>query len=386
MINTHYNHKEIEKFVQESNLIHNDEKYILVHLDKMFYIKKFLFDFLNSIKTENYDVAIKKIQKDNALSQSDLNYLNESVTNTINNIVEKKDTKSYIKFSITLIKEHTVSLAADKLKTLFKNTVLYPLFAISLFIIANVFLLDTFNLNAQSSHTNNTIFSVIVILSILLFHEFGHAAASAFFKVKPKEIGFGFYIIFPVFFANVSKIWVLKKKERILVNLGGIYFQLIANILLFILIFILPESTGFLLGIMKLNMFVALYALIPFIRNDGYWIYSDFFDIPNLNKRANSFPFLLYKSLFKKKESEKLSWPFILYSIGNYAFLYVIFSEFIFGAPQIISELLEIFQNNDINTIITAYFPELFKALISVFFIYLILKSFINWLKENIIS
>jgi putative peptide zinc metalloprotease protein len=382
MINSSENFKEIETFVNEASLIHNEEKYILIYLDKNYYIKKFLFDFLNIIKQENYSSAIQKIKSDNNLSESDLSSLNESVSNTINQIVEKDDTSSYVKYPFTLIKENIVIAISNKLRFLFRDYFLYTLFAVSLLIVGNIFLFDTFNFKLSEVSLNNTPFSIIVILVILLFHELGHSSASAFFKVPPKEIGFGFYIIFPVFFANVSKIWVLKRKDRIIVNFGGIYFQLIANIILFIMLFIFSNHTSFILGIMKINVFVALYSLIPFIRNDGYWVYSDFFDIQNLNKRANVFPYLLYLKVFKKEKREELTLPLAIYSIGNYIFLYMVISKFVFGAPEIFTELMHIFNNNSFYVIISDHFEILFKLLITLFFIYLITKAIVAWCKS----
>lgn len=382
MINSSENFKEIETFVNEASLIHNEEKYILIYLDKNYYIKKFLFDFLNIIKQENYSSALQKIKSDNNLSESDLSSLNESVSNTINQIVEKDDTSSYVKYPFTLIKENIVIAISNKLKFLFRDYFLYTLFTVSLLIVGNIFLFDTFNFKLSEVSLNNTPFSIIVILVILLFHELGHSSASAFFKVPPKEIGFGFYIIFPVFFANVSKIWVLKRKDRITVNFGGIYFQLIANIILFIMLFIFSNHTSFILGIMKINVFVALYSLIPFIRNDGYWVYSDFFDIQNLNKRANVFPYLLYLKVFKKEKREELTLPLAIYSIGNYIFLYMVISKFVFGAPEIFTELMHIFNNNSFYVIISDHFEILFKLLITLFFIYLITKAIVAWCKS----
>ena len=300
MINSSDNFRKIEAFVNQANLIHNEEKYILTYLDKNYYIKKFLFDFLNIIKHENYNLALQKIKSDNNLSEIDLSSLNKSVNETVDKIIEKDETPSYVKFSITLINKNIVRFISSKLKFLFKDYVLYTLLILSLLIVVNVFLVDVFSFKVAQVSLNNTPFSVLVILIILLFHELGHSSASAFFKVAPKEIGFGFYLIFPVFFANVSKIWLLRRKERIMVNFGGIYFQLIATIILFIMLFIFSNQTNFILGIMKINVFVALYSLIPFIRNDGYWVYSDFFDIQNLNKKANAFLYLLYVKIFKK--------------------------------------------------------------------------------------
>ncbi len=82
----------------------------------------------------------------------------------------------------------------------------------------------------------------VILFVILIFHEFGHAAASMKMSVKPKEIGVGFYLIFPVLYTNVTNIWVLKKNKRIIINIAGIYFQNIANVLLIMIYLFYPND------------------------------------------------------------------------------------------------------------------------------------------------
>ena len=48
-------------------------------LPVFFQKKQFLFDFLNIIKHENYNLALQKIKSDNNLSEIDLSSLNKSV-------------------------------------------------------------------------------------------------------------------------------------------------------------------------------------------------------------------------------------------------------------------------------------------------------------------
>jgi len=53
------------------------------------------------------------------------------------------------------------------------------------------------------------------ILSLII-HEIGHATATASMGKRAKEIGFGFYIIFPVFYTDVTSVWSMKKKSAFL--------------------------------------------------------------------------------------------------------------------------------------------------------------------------
>ncbi|MEL7162822.1 MAG: hypothetical protein AAFN92_18840, partial [Bacteroidota bacterium] len=63
--------------------------------------------------------------------------------------------------------------------------------------------------------------------AVLLFHELGHAASAYRFGVKPKKIGAGFYLVFPVLFADITEAWKLNRNRRLIVNMAGIYLQLL---------------------------------------------------------------------------------------------------------------------------------------------------------------
>lgn len=170
-----------------------------------------------------------------------------------------------------------------------------------------------------------TIFSIYLTIPVIAFwHEFGHSAASLYWNIKPKEIGFGLYLVFPIFYTDVSDIWRLPRMKRIFVNFGGIYFQMILSILLsFVFLIIDNINISYVIfSIFISNLFMLTYAIIPFFRNDGYWIYSDFFHIANLSYRSKKYPLMVRNLLKNNKISmqEKLNilksnWALFIYSI-----------------------------------------------------------------------
>lgn len=123
-----------------------------------------------------------------------------------------------------------------------------------------------------------------LLFACFLLHEIGHAAASQRFGSKPAEIGVGLYLIFPVLFCNVTEAWRLPRMARVVVNLGGVYFQLLATAAL--VPFQLASENGLLSLLIAANLMSILINLNPFFRFDGYWIYSDFFHLPNLRERS----------------------------------------------------------------------------------------------------
>jgi putative peptide zinc metalloprotease protein len=123
----------------------------------------------------------------------------------------------------------------------------------------------------------------IIILSVI-FHELGHATASARFRVKPGDIGFGIYFIYPALYTELGSAWLLPRMKRAVIDVGGFYFQLLATIPLY-LAFLLTHDNLYLLTIV-VNDFLIIFSLNPFFKFDGYWLLSDLLGVPNLQKRG----------------------------------------------------------------------------------------------------
>lgn len=118
----------------------------------------------------------------------------------------------------------------------------------------------------------------------VLFHELGHAAALIRGGGKPGRIGGGFYLFMPVMFAEVTHAWKLNRKERLLVNVGGMYFEWLFASLLCLFSTVLDLRFGQLAALIIL--YRTVWNLNPFLRSDGYWILSDWFGESSLMKSS----------------------------------------------------------------------------------------------------
>ena len=125
--------------------------------------------------------------------------------------------------------------------------------------------------------------TAVLFLSVLL-HELGHLSACRYFLCPHGGIRFGLYLIFPVLYADVTPAWRLHRKARVVVDLGGVYFQLLLTLPLFCLyretlnplwLFLFMELDG-----------LILFAMNPFLRFDGYWVCSDLLGVANLRSRS----------------------------------------------------------------------------------------------------
>lgn len=125
--------------------------------------------------------------------------------------------------------------------------------------------------------------------------------SSKFLSVQVGGVGIGLYLFRPVLFTDLSYIWKLSNKKRMVVDFGGIYFQIILmNI--FLIIFYFSKSTVW-AALLLFSILICLFNLNPFLRLDGYWILSDYLEVNNINKLA--FMYLeTIKARFLKKSRE----------------------------------------------------------------------------------
>src|SRR5450830_1579699 len=135
---------------------------------------------------------------------------------------------------------------------------------------------------------------LLVFLSIL-FHEIGHAAACYAMGAKPGRIGFGINGVFPTFFTDVSDIWTRGRKERMIVDAGGVYFQIIFSA--FLTLFIPLDST--IAASVKLIIVLAAFSCLPYFKFDGYWLLGDFLGKDSLETWIGNNVRQLYSKLTK---------------------------------------------------------------------------------------
>ncbi|MET0266217.1 MAG: hypothetical protein ABW202_11425, partial [Duganella sp.] len=119
-----------------------------------------------------------------------------------------------------------------------------------------------------------------------LIHELGHSAACRYFGCTHGAIGFGLYLIFPAWYADVSKAWRLAPRQRAVVDLGGVYFQ--ALLLIGIDLYALASGSALAYKLTWLITFTMLFTLNPVFKFDGYWLLSDLSGLHNLHRQVRS--------------------------------------------------------------------------------------------------
>ncbi|HVM09870.1 MAG TPA: hypothetical protein VM345_15490 [Acidimicrobiales bacterium] len=112
------------------------------------------------------------------------------------------------------------------------------------------------------------------------WHEFGHAAACFASGARPGAMGAGLYIVWPAFYTDVDDCRRLSRWGRLKVDLGGLYFNALAAVVLAGVWFVSRVDT--LLLVVAAQLLLMLRQLAPVIRADGYHILSDLVGVPDL--------------------------------------------------------------------------------------------------------
>lgn len=234
--------------------------------------------------------------------------------------IKKYEKPDYLKLSFLIINEKMLSKIVRYFYFLFKKKyaiciVSFAIIFISIIFITRIDLYKSFNVNSYF------VFYIIAMALSVTFHEIGHATAASYFGAKPGGIGGGFYLFRPVYYADVTDVWRLKKKQRIIVNLSGIYFELIFCSLL--LIISLITNNYILLVIALVISLTTLFNLNPFMRSDGFWIVSDLIDKPNLFQHATKKMKSILKWIFFRKPLQWHIYDLVLILYGMVSCLFM---------------------------------------------------------------
>jgi putative peptide zinc metalloprotease protein len=112
------------------------------------------------------------------------------------------------------------------------------------------------------------------------FHELGHAAACHYGGATPAGMGVGLYLVWPAFYTDVTDAYRLPRRDRLRVDLGGLYFNAVVAVITMAVW--LAWRKDALLLLVALQILQMVKQLSPIIRADGYHILSDATGVPDL--------------------------------------------------------------------------------------------------------
>ena len=152
------------------------------------------------------------------------------------------------------------------------------------------------------------------------FHEVGHASACRYCGVRPGKMGCGIYVVWPVFYTDITDSYRLGRGGRLRTDLGGIYF----NGLFIAALVVAYHLTGFApfaVTVIAINLEI-IQQLLPSFRFDAYYIVSDLVGIPDLFRYIVP---MAKRVMFLRPADERLKalkhWPKVIIGIWVYGII-----------------------------------------------------------------
>ena len=190
-------------------------------------------------------------------------------------------------------------------------------------------LVDTFSLEGMLGYG-------VTLTVVKVMHELGHAFTAKRFGCRVPTMGVAFLVMWPMAYTDTNDVWKLAdRRQRLTVAAAGIVTELTvaawATALWGILPEGLPKAIAFMLAT---TVWVATLAVnsSPFMRFDGYFLLSDWLDIPNLHARSFALArWDLRERLFALGEAKPERFPparekaLILFAWGTWLYRLVLF-------------------------------------------------------------
>ncbi len=130
----------------------------------------------------------------------------------------------------------------------------------------------------------------LTLLAVTLLHESAHGLTCKHYGGEVHEIGFLLMYFMPCFYCNVSDAWLFpEKSKRLWVTFAGGYFELFLWALaVFVWRVTVPGSliNGLAFVVLSVCGVQTLFNFNPLLKLDGYYLLSDWLEVPNLRQRS----------------------------------------------------------------------------------------------------
>ncbi|WP_324751966.1 biotin/lipoyl-binding protein [Roseovarius sp. Pro17] len=130
----------------------------------------------------------------------------------------------------------------------------------------------------------------IALIFVKILHELGHAYQAVARGLRVPVMGVAFIVMFPLLYTDTTDAWRLRKRrDRVMVDLGGIMVELTLAIYATLLWCFLPDgparNAAFAVATVSW-VFSLLVNLNPLMRFDGYYLLADSLGVHNLQPRS----------------------------------------------------------------------------------------------------
>ncbi|MDQ2079106.1 HlyD family efflux transporter periplasmic adaptor subunit [Xanthobacteraceae bacterium Astr-EGSB] len=130
----------------------------------------------------------------------------------------------------------------------------------------------------------------VTLAAMKVVHELGHAFTAKRFGCRVPSMGLALLVLVPMLYTDVNETWKLtSRRQRLAVGLAGVTAELGCAAIALCAWGFLPagpaRSVAFLVAT-SIWLATVLINLSPFMRFDGYYVLSDWLEVPNLHARA----------------------------------------------------------------------------------------------------
>ncbi len=182
---------------------------------------------------------------------------------------------------------------------------------------------------------------------IKVIHEFGHGLTAKHYGGEVHEMGMLFLVLTPALYCDVTDSWLLPNKwKRIWISAAGIYVEcFLASIATFIW---WNTEEGLLNSLMMATMFICsvntiMFNANPLLRYDGYYVMSDWLEIPNLRiKSTQFFGHVFQEKVLGLEVPQQNYMPksrrtlFVTYAVASYLYRWFVTFSIIFFLSQVL--------------------------------------------------
>ncbi|MGC1275387.1 MAG: HlyD family efflux transporter periplasmic adaptor subunit [Planctomycetaceae bacterium] len=137
----------------------------------------------------------------------------------------------------------------------------------------------------------NVFYMWITLALCKVVHEFGHGLSCKYFGSECHEMGVMLLVFSPCLYCDVTDSWMLRSKwKRIAIAAAGMYVEVVLSAFA---IYIWAFAGDGMVKMLALNVFfvttltTVIFNANPLMRFDGYYMLSDFLEIPNLRQKAD---------------------------------------------------------------------------------------------------
>jgi putative peptide zinc metalloprotease protein len=187
----------------------------------------------------------------------------------------------------------------------------------------------------DSVDPSNWFYLWLVFCSTKFLHEMGHAASCRRFGGECHEMGLMFLVFVPTPYVDASSAWGFPNRwKRMFVGAAGMTVEIfVAALCAFVWANTAPGKLIHQLAynaMLIASVSTVLFNANPLLRYDGYYMLSDFLEIPNLQKRSQDYSLgLIRRKLFGARAREPLPSVGTRYWLAKYAVLSGIYRIFV---------------------------------------------------------